>query len=136
MRLAIPIADELWVYYPLTMKKAADEEQFKKVIDALQKVENLLIANGKEGSPFALGTENPTQLDVHLFVTLLRIYMIKDSVWHDLFYVNFHFENYPHILKLIAGMKARPEFKGAIANPKPYHAYLKAHSETPAGHKV
>ncbi len=47
--------------------------------------------------------------------------MTKGSAWHDVFYENVKFENYPHILKLLEAVRARPEFKGILANPKAFH---------------
>ena len=62
--------------------------------------------------------------------------MIKGSVWHDLFWKNVGFENYPRILKLLVGIRARPEFSGILANPKPQHELLAKFAEKPPGVRV
>jgi hypothetical protein len=48
---------------------------------------------------------------------------MKESAFHDEIWVHIGIENYPHILKLLDAMHARPEFKEAIAGIKPQHEY-------------
>ena len=137
MRLAIPTVEAVGgVWFPIFMKKAYFEEDFVKLREKIQKVEELVAANGNSTSPFAFGTENPTQLDVHIYGSISRIEMYKGSVYNDSLYEPIHFENYPHLIKLLAGFRSRPEFVGVLANPKPYHRYLEKSSEKPPGEKV
>lgn len=67
-------------------------------------MEDFLREHAKEGSPFALGTENPTQLDIHFYPVLARIEYFRDSVFHDELFVPIEFDNYPHALKLFHAM--------------------------------
>lgn len=62
--------------------------------------------------------------------------MMKDSAWHDLFFANIKFENYPHILRLLDAVRARPEFKGILANPKPWHELVSRIVAAPEGVRV
>ena len=85
MRIAIAQVDGLnAAYYPILMKKAGNEDDYKKLIAAIQKIEDFIAANHGE-SPFAQGTENPTQLDIHYYTHLVRIRMNKGSALNDLF---------------------------------------------------
>ena len=61
MRLAFPLMDTInGAWFPIYMKKSYDEELFKKLHEALQKVEDYLASNASDSKPFALGTEHPT----------------------------------------------------------------------------
>jgi hypothetical protein len=63
--------------------------------------------------------------------------MMKGSAWHDLFYENVKLdENYPHIMKLLRAVRARPEFKGILANPKPWHELVSRIVAAPEGTRV
>ena len=62
--------------------------------------------------------------------------MMKGSVWNDIFYENVKFENYPHILKLLDAVRARPEFRGILANPKPFHELVSKAAAAPDGTRV
>ena len=126
-------------WYPLYMKKAYDEAGFKVLIEKLQKIEDFIAANNKnpEKSSFAQGTDNPTQLDAHIYVHVVRIYMTKGSVWNDAFYENVKFENFPRIVKLLEAIRARPEFQGdVLANPKPWHEFLARSSAVADGSRL
>jgi glutathione S-transferase len=137
MRIAFPLSDQLMgAFYPIVMKKSYDEEQFKKLRDTLQKVEDFLVANGKEGSPFALGTENPTQLDIHVYVVLSRIEMFRGSVWNDAFWANVNWESYPRINALVEAIRARPEFQGALTQRVTHQEWYERQASTEPGHKV
>ena len=70
-------------WYAIVVKKAYVEEDFKNVREKLQKIEDFIGTHGNESSPFALGTENPTQLDVHIYVHVERIRMFKDSAYDE-----------------------------------------------------
>lgn len=81
MRTAIPILDAYnAAYWPIYMGKAYVEAEFVKLRDAIAKIESFLVANKKEGSPFSMGTANPTQLDVHIYTHLERLFMLKDTL--------------------------------------------------------
>ena len=137
MRIAINYVDSLnGVWYPIYFKKTYDEADFKNLREKMQKIEDFIAANGSEASPFAQGTPNPTQLDIHIYTHIERLNMIKGSVWHDLFWKNIGFENYPRILKLLEGIRARPEFSGILANPKPFYEHLAKVAEEPPGVRV
>ena len=61
MRLAIPLSEQLFgAFYTMFMKKQHDENDVKNTKEKLQKMEEFLAKNHKDGSHFALGTENPT----------------------------------------------------------------------------
>ncbi len=62
--------------------------------------------------------------------------MTKGSAWHDVFYENVKFENYPHILKLLDAVRARPEFKGILANPKAFYQHINRVVAAPEGVRV
>ncbi len=59
--------------------------------------------------------------------------MIKGSAWHDVFYEPTKFENYPHLIKLLEAVRARPEFKGILANPKAFHKQIIKVIDSPMG---
>ena len=137
MRLAFPLMDAInGAWFPIYMKKSYDEELFKKLHEALQKVEDYLASNATDSKPFALGTEHPTQLDAHLYVHLIRIAMIKDSAFHESIYKHIGFEKYNHINKLLESVRARPEFDKILAKPRPYHNQLAKLAEKPPGERV
>jgi glutathione S-transferase len=124
MRVAINLIDPLnAAWYPIYFKKSIDEADVKNLHEKMQKIEDFIAANKKEGSPFAMGTENPTQLDAHLYVHLERINMMKGTVWND-WWVMINFEKFPHIVKMLQGVRARPEFKGILANSKPWAEFV------------
>ena len=137
MRIAINLVENLnSVWYPIYFKKAYDEADFKNLKEKLQKIEDFIAANANEGSPFAQGTPNPTQLDVHIYAHVERLRMLQGSAWNDLFWKNLGFEKYPRIVKLLDGIRARPEFRGILANPKPYHQFVAQVAEKPPGVRV
>lgn len=77
MRVAVNLVDNFnGAWYPIYMKKGYVEADFKNLQEKLQKIEDFIKTHGKEGSPFAMGTANPTQLDVHLYVHIERLLMI------------------------------------------------------------
>ena len=119
-------------------KKSSNEAGIKLLQEKLQKIEDFIKANNKnlDKSSFVQGTENPTQLDAHIYVHVERIRMTKDSAWHDTFWVPTGFQNFPLIVKLLEAIRARPEFAGILANPKPYHELVKKSAEAPEGVKV
>ena len=53
-----------------------------------------------------------------------------------MFWKNLGFEKYPRIVKLLDGIRARPEFRGILANPKPYHQFVAQVAEKPPGVRV
>lgn len=137
MRLGIALTDAFGsAYFPIYLKKQTNEEEAKPLRAIIQKMEDFIAQNGKEGSPFALGTENPTQVDVHFYAHLVRMQMMEGSAFHDPIFVHMKLHEYPRILKLIAGIRARPEFRGVLANQKPYHEFLQKFSEKPSGERV
>lgn len=137
MRLGIALTDAYGsAYFPIYMKKQTNEEEAKPVRAATQKIEDFIAANGKEGSPFALGTENPTQVDVHFYAHLVRVQMMEGSAFHDPVYAHIKLDDFPRINKLLAAIRARPEFKGTLANKKAYHDWLNKHAAKPAGERV
>ena len=103
--------------------------------DNLQKLEDYITKHGSESSPFALGTENPTQLDIHIYAGLSRALFAKDSPYHDL-YASVHYDRFPRVLKLAEGIQARPEFEGVIATHKQFIGYCRKQAEAPVGVKV
>ncbi len=62
--------------------------------------------------------------------------MINGSVWHDSIWKQIGFEKYPRTLKLIEGIRSRPEFRGVIANPKPWREFIAKAAEKPPGERV
>ena len=99
-------------------------------------MEDFIAANGKDGSPYALGTENPTQVDVHFYVHLVRIQMMEGSAWNDTVFEHLRFNEFTRIHKLISAIRTRPEFKGILANPKAYHEFMNRHAAKPSGERV
>ena len=137
MRAAINLVDNInGAWYPIYMKKAYEEADFKVLQEKFQKVEEFIVKHGSDSSPFAMGTKNPTQLDVHIYAHVERINMLKGSVWHDIVWTHVGFENYPRIVKLLEGIRARPEFRGTLANPKPWQQFIAKAAEKPSGVRV
>ena len=62
--------------------------------------------------------------------------MIKGSAAHDALYVPLNFEAFPRVHKLLDGIRARAEFRGIIANPKPYHLYFQRSMDNTTDQKV
>lgn len=61
VRLGTALVDAFnGAWWPIYMKKAYDEADFKALKEKLQKIEDFIASHGKQGSPFALGTANPT----------------------------------------------------------------------------
>ncbi len=83
-----------------------------------------------------MGTENPTQLDIHTYACLARPYFTKDSVFHDIFWTKMRWGTNPRVLKFFEAMRARPEYKRALSNPITHKAYLEALSKTAPATKV
>jgi len=137
MRIGTNLVDALnGAWFPLYMKKSFPAEEFKPIIEKLQKIEDFIKANGNEASPFALGTENPTQLDAHIYTHVERLNMMNGSVWHDGVWVQSGFHNFPLTIKLLEGIRARPEFRGILANPKPWHEFYERVAAKPSGERV
>ena len=66
MRLGINLVDGLLgAYDQIYLKKSTNEEEVKPLKEKLQKIEDFLATNDKEGTGFAMGTKDHTQLDVH-----------------------------------------------------------------------
>ncbi|TNV76543.1 hypothetical protein FGO68_gene7124 [Halteria grandinella] len=124
-------------YFPIYLKKTYDEADFVKLRDSIQKIENFLSAHAKEGSPFALGTPAPNQLDTHIYAHLERLAMLKDSGLHWV-WEHSHLESYPHILKLLAAFRETPAFSNGrvLANPKPWREFIGKMAEKPPGERV
>lgn len=136
MRAGILLVDAYGpVYYPIYMKKAYDEAIFTKVREVIGKIESFIAANKKEGSAFALGTKNPTQLDVHIYTHLGRHFQLEGTKM-DFVFAGTHAENYPLIRQLIAAFRARPEFKGVLSNQKPLTEMVARHMDAPEGVRV
>ena len=112
MRLAIPLSEQLFsAFYTMFMKKVHDETDVKNTKEKLQKMEDFLAKHHKDGSSFALGTENPTQLDIHFHAPLSRLEFFRNSCFHEEMFVPIGFdENYPLCKALFEAVQARPEF--------------------------
>ena len=111
LRIAIPLSEHLLsAFYALVMKKEYDEAQIKNFKEKFDKLESFLEANHKEGSDFALGTENPSQLDIHFYVILSRIEFFRGSAFHDIFWEHVQWDKYPRSNALVEAIRARPEF--------------------------
>ena len=137
MRLGINLTDAFGAaYFPIYLKKQTNAEEVKPLRAVLQKMEDFIAANSKEGSPFVMGTENPTQIDVHFFAHLVRIQMMEGSAFNDTIYEHIKFNEYPRIVKLLAAIRARPEFRGTLANPKSYHEFVDRFAAKPPGERV
>ena len=53
---------------------------------------NELIKNlGKERSPFFMGTDNPTQLDIHAYSFLARPFFLEGSVFNESLFSKMNF---------------------------------------------
>lgn len=136
MRIAVALVEAMnGAWWPIYMKKAYIIEDFNALKEKFQKIEDFIVANNKsETSPFAQGTENPTQLDAHIYVHIERINMIKGTSLNDIIWENIGFNNYPSIVKLIEGVRSRPEFQGeVIANQKPWGEFMDKAAVQPAG---
>ena len=137
MRLASALSDaSMMTSFPLYLKKKTTEEEAKAIKEKIQKIEHFIAANGKECSPYALGTENPTQLDVHFYTHFVRFEMMENSAFQEIF-DHLKISDYPLLKKLTAAIKARPEFRGGVLSPtKGQHQYLVRSAEKPVGEKA
>ena len=74
LRNTVPLAEKLFKsWYPIQARRAYDEAEFKAMISALEEVEEFIAKNENKSSAFALGTENPTILDIHIYAAATRI---------------------------------------------------------------
>ena len=128
MRMAIPLVAEAFFASWTTMlgKRAASEDDMKAFNSRLTYIEDYIGKNGNSKSPFLLGTENPTQLDIHTYACLARPYFTKDSAFHETFWTKMSWNLNPRVLRFFDAMRARPEFKPALSNPKTHHIYYEA----------
>ena len=60
--------------------------------------------------------------------------MLKGSVYNDEFWARIGFEeHFPRITKLLQAIRSRPEFKGILANPMPWHLFNEKFAQLPPG---
>ena len=123
LRSSIPLADKLqrgWM--PIQARKEYDEVEFKTMKDSMQEVEDFIVKNGNTQSPFILGGPNPSLLDIHVYVVIIRLQYLKDSVF-DKLWIHFEWERFPRLVKLVESMRVRPELQNAITQKRPmqYH---------------
>lgn len=83
-----------------------------------------------------MGTENPTELDIHMYACLSRPYFTKDSVFHESMWTKMAWGQNKRIMRLFEAMQARPEFQSAFSKHVTHKAYLEEVSKQPAGLKV
>ncbi|TNV76667.1 hypothetical protein FGO68_gene10363 [Halteria grandinella] len=137
MRIAVLNIDAyIPAYYGILIKRVYDEADFVKLRGIIQKLEDIIASNAGT-PPYALGTKNPTQLDAHIFPLLERHNSLKDTALHWV-WEHTHFENYPHILKLLTAFRENPSFSGnKVLFTKPFFAeHIQQLVDTPIGGKV
>jgi glutathione S-transferase len=95
------------------------------------------VANAAREGPFAFGSEDPTQLDVHVYAHLERLAMMKDTAMNWL-WEHAQFENYPHINKVNAAIRAHPAFQGdrVLAKPGAWGEFVGRMAAQPPGVRV
>ena len=119
LRMLAPIPESFFgAWFPIYMKKAAVEPELSKLLEALQKQDDLIAKHGSDSSPYVLGTDKPTQLDVHLFAGVSRVYYLKGSAMEESVWNHIPWTNYPRVVKLIETMCALPELQGTLALPR------------------
>lgn len=98
MRLAIPMVEQFFTaWQQVISKRVYHEEEMKAFREKLHLIEEFLQRNKGQSSNFAIGTQNPTQLDIHLYACLSRPYFTKDSVFHESLFSNMKFEECPQV---------------------------------------
>jgi glutathione S-transferase len=124
------------VYWTPLFKKAVVEEDFLKIREKLQALEDYATAHAKETSPFLGGTENPSQLDVHVYVLISRIPMMKSSATLTAFQEAYKFDSFPRLAKMVTAIKDRPEFRGVLAYTSAFLPHVEKNMAAPLGIKV
>ncbi|CDW81451.1 glutathione s-transferase [Stylonychia lemnae] len=138
LRLASLIIDQVQAaYYPMYMKKFGfDDNDLKNLKEKLQKVEDLLAQRQNE-SGFAWGTENPTQLDIHLYPLMSRLQYMRGSAFNEHIAERIDPEtNYPRIIRLVEAIRNREEFKNAVTQKIPQHSIIQKLVELPEGQRL
>ncbi len=92
-------------------KRAYVEEDMKAFNNRLMYIEDFIAKNGNDKSPFLMGTQNPTELDIHAYACLARPYFTKDSVFHDTFWTKMAWTKVPKVMHFFDSFRARPEFE-------------------------
>lgn len=118
--MGIPLTENLFsAWVTVLSKRHYVAEDMNAFNDKLHKIEDYLKAHSNSsGSPFAYGSENPSQLDIHLYACLSRPYFTKDSVFHDTLWTKMAFDKSPNVMKLLESMRARPEFQPVLSHHK------------------
>ena len=93
------------------------EEEINNVREKLQKIEDLFEKNAGE-SPFAFGTENPTQFDIHFFPSINRLESLRGSVFNNVFEA-LRLNEFPRIQKFVEAIRSREEFRNAVTQRVP-----------------
>jgi len=137
MRMAYPMAEKLFTaYYVAFMSKGYVEAENNAIRENLQIVEDYLKAHGNDKSPYAFGTENPTQLDFHLYGALSRLEFFRNSVHHDSIFVPIGFDEFTRCVKLYQAISERPELKNVLCTKRAHQEYLEVMNTTPPGNKI
>ena len=120
LRVAFSLVDALnGPYYLIPTKRGKlSEEDVINIREKLQKIEEFIEEHAGE-SNFAFGTENPTQLDIHLFPMLSRLDIFKGSAFNEA-YERIRYNEFTRINKFVEAFRAREEYKPAITQRIPY----------------
>ncbi len=126
----LAVADGIFkTMYPIVQRKDYVEDEFKALREALARAEEFINANSTSDSPFALGGENPSLLDVHLYAPLTRIEYFKGSVYESKFWAHVGWDSYTRLVRLVEAIRARPELQGALSLRRPQHYQWEKASE-------
>ena len=74
----------------------------------MQEVEEFIAKNGNSQSPYILGGPNPSLLDIHVYVVIIRLQYLKGSVFDKLWSL-FEWDRFPRLVKLVESMRSRSE---------------------------
>ncbi len=99
MRMSISLAENFFTAWTTMLgKRVYVEEDMKTFNDRLSKIEDFLKINESGNSKFMMGTENPTQLDIHTYACIARPYFTKDSPFHEIFWTKMKWQANPRVL--------------------------------------
>ena len=80
------------------------EDDMKLFNSKLAQLDQLIEKLGHDSSPFAMGTENPTELDIHMYACLSRPYFTKDSVFHESIWTKMAWGQNKRVMRLFEAM--------------------------------
>ena len=101
MRMGVSLVEHFFAaWQAILAKRTFSEEEMKAFNQKLKELEAFIQKHGNDKHPFAMGTENPTLIDIHAYACLARPYFTKDSVFNDEFWTKIAWDQCPRVMRL------------------------------------